>query len=104
MPDVGLFTAAKPLDPKYSVVIKIGFEVEGLPVYQESYSVDTIIQELEKDPERLATIWMRRLKCAAKCRRRPGFSACLTRCLMDGACGDLGHKNLEQQDDAGEER
>jgi hypothetical protein len=77
--------------------------VEGLPVYQESYNVDTLAKELKKDPERFATIWLRRAKCAAHCRKRPGFSACLTRCLMDGTCGDVGHKNAEKVDDEGEE-
>ena len=104
MPDVGLFTAAKPLDSDYKVVIKIAFEVEGLPVYQESYDVKTLAKELEDDPERLATIWMRRLKCAAHCRQKPGFSACLTRCLVDGTCAELGHANAEKLDQAGEER
>jgi hypothetical protein len=104
MPDVGLFKAAKPLDSNYKVVIKFAVEVEGLPVYQESYDVDTLAQEIKKDPERFATIWLRRVKCATHCRKRPGFSACLTRCLMDGTCGDLGHANAEKIDDAGEER
>lgn len=104
MPDVGLFTAAKPLDPEYKVVIKFSVEVEGLPVYQESYDVDTLKKELEQDESRLTTIWLRRVKCAVNCRKRPGFSACLTRCLMDGQCGDLGHHNAEKLDSAGEER
>jgi hypothetical protein len=104
MPDVGLFKAAKPLDSDYKVVIKFAVEVEGLPVYQESYDVDTLAEEIKKDPERFATIWLRRVKCATHCRKRPGFSACLTRCLMDGKCGDLGHANAETLDDAGEER
>lgn len=104
MPDVGLFTAAKPLDPKYSVVIKFSVEVEGLPVYQESYDVETLEKELKEDPARVAEIWLRRIKCTTKCRKRPGFSACLTRCLMDGHCGDLGHENVEKLDDVGEER
>ena len=104
MPDVGLFSAAKPLDSDMKVVIKFAVEVEGLPVYQESYDVDTLAKELKKDPERFATIWMRRVKCAIHCRKRPGFSACITRCLMDGQCGDLGHENKEVLDEAGEER
>ena len=104
MPDVGLFTAAKPLDSDYNVVIKFAVEVEGLPVYQESYDVDTLTKELKKDPERFAALWLRRIHCTTKCRKRPGFSACLTRCLMDGTCGDLGHENAEMVDEAGEER
>jgi hypothetical protein len=104
MPDVGLFTAAKPLDSDMRVVIKFSVEVEGLPVYQESYDVKTLEKELKKDPERFGTIWLRRVKCVTHCRKRPGFSACVTRCMMDGTCGDLGHQNTEQLDSAGEER
>jgi hypothetical protein len=103
MPDVGLFTAAKPLDSDYRVVIKFGVEVEGLPVYQETYDVETLERELKKDPTRLASIWLRRIKCTVHCRKRSGFSACLTRCLMDGQCGDQGHKNAGALDAAGEE-
>jgi hypothetical protein len=104
MPDVGLFTAAKPLDSDYNVIIKFAVEVEVLPVYQESYDVKTLERELKEDPERFAAIWMRRIKCTVHCRKRPGFSACVTRCLMDGACGDLGHARLEALDSAGQER
>ena len=49
MPDVGLFSATEPLSKKMKVVIKYSVEVEGLPVYQESYNVDTIAAELAKD-------------------------------------------------------
>ncbi|MES2573114.1 MAG: hypothetical protein V4710_24035 [Verrucomicrobiota bacterium] len=104
MPDVGLFTAAEPLDSDYEVIIKYSVEVEGLAVYQESYDIKTLEAEIKKDPERFAALWLRRVKCAAGCRKRPGFSACLTRCLMDGECGDLGHKNVKLVDEAGEER
>ena len=104
MPDVGLFTAAKPLEADYKVIIKFGVEVEGLPIYQETYDVEALAAELKKDPARFASIWLRRIKCAVHCRNRPGFSACLTRCLMDGQCGDLGHENAEPLDSAGEER
>lgn len=104
MPDVGLFTAAKPLDPEYKVIIKFSVEVEGLPVYQETYDVETLEKELKEDEARLAATWLRRIKCSVHCRKRPGFSACLTRCLMDGKCGDLGHANVETLDNAGEER
>jgi hypothetical protein len=104
MPDVGLFTAAKPLEPDYKVIIKFAVEVEGLPVYQETYDVEALAKELKNDPDRFASIWLRRIKCAVHCRNRPGFSACLTRCLMDGQCGDLGHENAEMLDSAGEER
>jgi hypothetical protein len=104
MPDVGLFSAAKPLDSDMNVVIKLGVEVDGLPVYQESYDVKTLERELKRDPARFAQIWLRRIRCTVKCRKRPGFSACLTRCLMDGQCGDLGHEKIETLDRAGEER
>ncbi len=104
MPDVGLFTAAGPLDPEYKVVIKYSVEVEGLAVYQESYDVKKLELELQRDPARLKEIWFRRIQCAVNSRQRPGFSAALTRCLMDGQCGDLGHENLQTLDSAGEER
>ena len=104
MPDVGLFTAAKPLDSNYKVIIKFGVEVEGLPVYQETYDVETLERELKKDAARFASIWLRRIKCTVHCRKRPGFSACLTRCLMDGKCADLGHENSEIIDSVGDER
>lgn len=104
MPDVGLFTAAEPLDSGYKVIIKYSVEVEGLPVYQETYDVNTLEKELRKNPVRLKEIWFRRIQCAVKSRPRAGFSAALTRCLMDGQCGDLGHEKLEPLDTAGEER
>jgi hypothetical protein len=104
LPDVGLFTAEKPLKADYKVIIKFGVEVEGLPVYQETYDVESLATELKKDPARFASIWLRRIRCAVQCRNRAGFSACLTRCLMDGQCGDLGHENAETLDSAGEER
>jgi hypothetical protein len=42
MPDVGLFSATDPLPKGAAVIIKYSLEVEGLPVYQESYDVDTL--------------------------------------------------------------
>ncbi|MDQ3623063.1 MAG: hypothetical protein M3463_11310 [Verrucomicrobiota bacterium] len=104
MPDVGLFTAAEPLDSDYKIVIKFAVEVEGLPVYQETYDVKTLEHELKKDEGRLGAIWLRRIKCAVYCRKRAGFSACLTRCLMDGQCGDLGFEDAHPLDSVGEER
>ena len=74
MPDVGLTTATEPLDPKYRVVIKYSVEVEGLPVYNESYDVDTLAEELEKDEEKAAMLWLRRIKCVVACRGRHGPS------------------------------
>ena len=46
MPDVGLFTAAKPLDPDYNVVIKFAVEVEGLPVVRPYVYV--LIEEIPR--------------------------------------------------------
>jgi hypothetical protein len=96
MPDVGLFTASEPLDKDYKVVIKFIVEVEGLPVYSETYDVDTLRQELAKDEAKAVELWSRRIKCVAACRDASGFSACVTRCLTDGqACG-CGHTDCEE--------
>jgi hypothetical protein len=40
-------------------------EVEGLPVYSETYDVDTLAKELKKDEAKAVEIWSRRIKCAA---------------------------------------
>lgn len=82
MPDVGLTSAAEPLDPSYRVVIKYSVEVEGLPVYQESYDVSKLEEELKSDPEQTKELWFRRLKCAVDSRHQPMFSATLTGCLQ----------------------
>jgi hypothetical protein len=37
MPDVGLTSSAERLKEEYKVVIKYTIEIEGLPVYTESY-------------------------------------------------------------------
>lgn len=95
MPDVGLFTATEPLEKGMKVVIKYVVEVEGLPVYSETYDVDKLAAELEKDEAKAVEIWSRRIKCAVACRRRPGFSSCLTRCLTDGQTCDCGHESCE---------
>jgi hypothetical protein len=84
MPDVGLTTSTEPLDPKYRVVIKYSVEVEGLPVYNESYDAEKIAKELAEDEEEVAKLWLRRLKCVTECRHRRAFSASLTSCLADG--------------------
>lgn len=84
MPDVGLTTATKPLDPEYRVVIKYSVEVEGLPVYNESYDVDQIAKELAEDEEKVAALWLRRLKCVVEARDKPAFSATVTGCLAQG--------------------
>jgi len=74
------------------VVVKYSVEVNGLPVYNESYDVDKVAAELEKDPAKALEIWGRRIQCVAACRNRHGFSACLTRCLADGKACDCGHE------------
>jgi hypothetical protein len=84
MPDVGLTSAADPLDPKYKVVIKYTIEVEGLAIYSESYDVEKLRKEIKKDPQEARDNWFRRIKCVTECRSLRGFSACLTRCLLDG--------------------
>jgi hypothetical protein len=84
MPDVGLTTATAPLDPHYRVIIKYSVEVEGLPVYNESYDVAKLAEELEQDEAEVARLWLRRVKCVVACRHTPAFSASLTRCLAEG--------------------
>jgi hypothetical protein len=64
-----------------------------LPVYNETYDVKTIEAELKRDEAAVLTNWVRRIKCAVGCRKRPGFSACLTRCLADGQCCTKGHED-----------
>src|SRR5438094_213890 len=92
MPDVGLFSATEPLPKNAKVVIKYSVEVEGLPVYNETYDVEKIAAELAEDEEKAVRLWARRIKCAVACRKNPGFSACLTRCLADGSCCASGHE------------
>lgn len=89
MPDVGLFTAGDPLKSSYKVVIKYSVEVEGLPVYNESYDVDTISKELEKDPQAAAEAWLRRLHGPVEARDKPNFSACLTSFVATGSMHGL---------------
>ena len=88
MPDVGLFSANEPLSADAKVVIKYSVEVEGLPVYNESYDVDKLARELQKDEDRAVQLWARRIKCVVECRCRPRFSAALTSCLADGKPDD----------------
>jgi hypothetical protein len=95
MPDVGLFTASEPLSKDMKVVIKYTVEVEGLPVYSETYDVGTLAEELQKDEAGAVEVWARRIKCVVACRKRPGFSACLTRCLTDGQACECGHEKCE---------
>lgn len=87
MPDVGLTTATRPLPSGARVVIRYVVEVEGLPVYQESYDVATLAEELAKDRGRTAALWLRRIECVVRCRDREALSACLTRCLSAGKPG-----------------
>jgi len=96
MPDVGLFTATQPLDEDAKVIIKYSVEVNGLPVYSETYDVAKLAEELRTDPEKAIAVWSRRIRCVTSCRQRPGFSACLTRCLTDGQACDRGHDSCEE--------
>jgi hypothetical protein len=96
MPDVGLTTNTEPLEQSMRVVIKYSVEVDGLPVYNETYDVEKIAKELREDDEGTSRNWLRRIRCVVGCRDRHGFSACLTRCLTDGQCCDCGHKDCHQ--------
>ena len=84
MPDVGLFTATQPVPRKTPVIIKYSVEVGGLPVYQESYDVDSVKKEWKRDPERAAKLWVRRLQGPIECRELPKFSSNLTQWLSEG--------------------
>lgn len=84
MPEVGLFSAEKPLKSSYTVRIRYAVEVEGLPVYSETYDVDTLRQELKADPEAAAEAWLRRLKAPCEARDKPHFAACLTTLIATG--------------------
>jgi hypothetical protein len=95
MPDVGLLTFTEPLPANAKVIIKYAVEVNGLPVYNETYDVKVIEAELKKEPAEVRENWMRRILCAVCCRKRAGFSACLTRCLADGKCCEKGNENCK---------
>ncbi len=95
MPDVGLFTATEPLSEEMKVVIKYSVEVNGLAVYSESYDVRKLAEELREDEEKAADLWLRRIKCVVACRKRSGFSSCVTRCLTDGHACDCGHEKCQ---------
>jgi hypothetical protein len=90
MPDVGLTTATEPLDPSYRVVIKYSVEVEGLPVYNESYDVRKLAQELEEDSALVEKLWLRRLHAAVEARHENAFSATLTGKLATGTAAEAG--------------
>ena len=95
MPDVGLLTFTEPLPANAKVVIKYSVEVNGLPVYNETYDVKVIEAELKAKPTLVKENWVRRILCAVCCQKRAGFSACLTRCLADGECCEKGHENCQ---------
>ncbi|MDB6076038.1 MAG: hypothetical protein JWO89_3678 [Verrucomicrobiaceae bacterium] len=84
MPDVGLFTATQPVDPEIKVIIKYSVEVGGLPVYQESYNVDTLAKDCEEDEAKAETLWLRRLHGPIQARKLPKFSSNLTEWLAEG--------------------
>jgi hypothetical protein len=92
MPDVGLLTFTQPLPPDAKLIIKYSVEVDGLPVYTETYDAKKIEQELIDKPAEVKRNWLRRIQCVVCCGKRSGFSACLTRCLADGNCCDKGHE------------
>lgn len=83
MPDVGLTTAEKPLSKNARVVIKYSVEVEGLPVYQESYDVNQLRREIKKNRTLAKELWFRRIDCVVKARPHKSFSATLTGCLAE---------------------
>lgn len=77
------------------VVIKYTVEVNGLPVYSETYDVEKLAEELKKDEAKAVETWSRRIKCVVACRNKRGFSSCVTRCLTDGQACDCGHAECE---------
>ena len=90
MPGVGLLTFTKPLASSSKVIIKYTIEIDDLPIYTETYDVDKLRGELQSDEKTVLRNWIRRLKCVVGCRKRHGFSSCVTRCLADGQCCDKG--------------
>ena len=84
MPDVGLTSATQPLPSDAKLVIKYSVQVEGLPVYQETYDVDKLAAELKADRSKFTALWLRRVECIVDARDQPAFSASLTGCLADG--------------------
>ena len=101
MPDVNLFTATKPVDSKTPVIIRYSVEVGGLPVYNESYDVDALAENVKKDKEKALELWARRLLCVIEARHRPGFSSALTRCIGVGQCCDYASENCVAIDNLG---
>ena len=97
MPDVGLTSSGEPLSPNRKVVIKYAVELDGLCVYTETYDIGKLRKELGSDVGKLRESWFRRITCVVGCRSRRGFSACLTRCLLDGKICDEGHKGEQAE-------
>jgi hypothetical protein len=95
MPNVGLLTSSEPLKRKNRVIIRFSVEVDELPVYNESYDVDTLRKELKSWPLQVIRRWVWRLLAVVDCRDKKGFSACLTRGLMDGKGCAEGHQACE---------
>jgi len=95
MPDVGLLSSSEPLGKDYKVVVRYSVEVNGLPVYNETYDVTKLENDLQRDEATTIRQWVRRLKCVICARKRAGFSASLTRCLLDGKCCDKGHEDCQ---------
>lgn len=91
MPDVGLTSRSEPVSGEYKPVIRYTVEVDGLPVYTETYDAEKLKKELESDEQTVRENWFRRVKCVVGCRSRRGFSACLTRCRLDRCVCDEGH-------------
>ena len=92
MPDVGLLSFTEPLPKDAKLVITYSVEVNWLPIYTETYDVKEIERELSNNEKAVAENWLRRIKCAVCCRKREGFSACLTRCLADRRCCAKSHE------------
>jgi hypothetical protein len=84
MPDVGLTSATQPLPEDAKVIIKYSVQVEGLPVYQETYDVDKLAAELKADRAKFKELWLKRVECVVEARDQHAFSASLTGCLADG--------------------
>ncbi len=84
MPDVGLTSATQPLPEDAKVIIKYSVQVEGLPVYQETYDVDKLAAELKADRAKFKELWLKRVECVVAARDQHAFSASLTGCLADG--------------------
>lgn len=85
MPDVGLTTATELLPPDAKIVIKYSVEIEGLPIYQESYDVEKLAHELASNRDSFKELWLRRVECVVNHRHSPAFSASLTGCLAGQA-------------------